>query len=416
MTSPTHTHQLRPMPIAVAAALAPEGTAAAAAAAATSCAPAAAGSCVVNSSAAAADHTLASAAAAPQSLVYSFARCSHCRYPNLLFPGRPCSSDLALLDGSTSSAARHPLVWPLSRVLALQVRIDSDGAIAARTAAYLAKLDEFRTLSRALPSSGSQQQQQHPQSRDQRRGSGGAFSGGGAQLEESKQSQESSPSSSSSATSVSSAVHASRVEQQLLHSRDELLQCMEARDKLAALAFPSAAADDPLEPLTHQEFSATHLRLLRVLSAPTQADLPPLIPAGVLGLAARFLEERSSILAERRSLDSAWHLVQTALDMQAERTLQLISLDDAAPAAAPAAAGAPSAATATELGTVAIDVLLNVFHCRFQKQEFSGTQHVALATSHIALRHSPLALTLPSRMYVRWLCAQTLAAAAPRAV
>lgn len=240
-------------------------------------------------------------------------------------------------------------MWPLPRVLALQVRIDADGAIAARTAAYLAKLDEFRTLSRALPSSGSQQQQhqQQQKSRDHRRGSDGAYSGG-AQLEESKQSQESSPPSSSSVNSVSSAVHASRVEQQLLHSRDELLQCVEARDKLAALASPSVAADDPLEPLTHREFTATHLRLLRVLSAPAKADLPPLIPSGVLELVSRFLEERASILAEKRSLDAAWHLVQTALDMQAERALQLTSLDDAAVAAA--AAAALSTTTAKELG------------------------------------------------------------------
>ena len=225
MTRATHTHQLQPLPLAATAALAAEEIAAAAASASAA---------VV---AAASLPAAAAEGAAPQPLVYSFARCSHRRYPNLLLPGRLGCPDFALLDGCGSSAAPHPLVWPLPRVLALQVRIDADGAIAAHTAAYLAKLDEFRSLSCALPSSGSQQQQYQQQSRDHRRGSDGAYSGG-AQLEESKQSQESSPPSSSSVNSVSSAVHASRVEQQLLHSRDELLQCVEARDKLAALALP----------------------------------------------------------------------------------------------------------------------------------------------------------------------------------
>ena len=67
--------------------------------------------------------------------------------------------------------------------------------------------------------------------------------------------------------------------------------------------------------------------------------------------------------------------------MQAERTLQLASLDDTA-----GAATAPSTATATECGLFVVDVVLNVFDCRARR--------TALA-AHRLVRHRLLLQPLP---------------------
>ena len=95
-------------------------------------------------------------------------------------------------------------------------------------------------------------------------------------------------------------------------------------------------------------------------------------------------------MGEKRSLGSALHLVLTALDMQAERTLQLASLDDAA-AAVPTVDH-----NMDERGLIAVDVLLNVFDCRarctvlaFGSLSCPSSHAVVAATpAHLPHRHS----------------------------
>ena len=353
----------------------------------------AAGAASSSAAAAASSSSAAVAAVAcsptPPLVSYSFARCAHCCYPTVLPPVHSCDVSLRrLLELHTS-----PLVWPLSRVLSLQLHLNAESAVNVRTAAYLTKLEEFRTISRTLPSSGSQQQQQqalhyqqHNQQQQhlqQQRRSGGGGSGG-AQSEDGKSQHEECSPPSSSVSSTSSAAPASRVEQQLLHSRDQLLQCMEMRDRIEATAAAAAAAggcgattaaeDDPLTPvMRHPEFTPTHFRIMQMLlldepthsaAAPLTASssaaalsATPLLSSTLLSLVARFLADRSSLLAERAQVEAAWRVLQTVRDVQAQQQQQQQQQPQQQPAP-----GVPG------LGSLTVDVLLNLFECRFQKQ------------------------------------------------
>jgi hypothetical protein len=259
--------------------------------------------------------------------------------------------------GPTSAA--DVVSWPLSRVLSFQLQIDAEAAVAARTQQYLRKLEEFRAVSAARaqqPPSGSQQHQQlhhaHSPLRLQRHA-------GGAQGEESKCSEDNSP--PLSGTSASSAAQAALVEQQLLHSRDALLQCTEAND---AFHDPARAAALRVQPSPiHAPFTPSHAHMLRLLvssSSSSSSSLPAIFPYSLLYRIDVFLRERSSLLEEKRTVSSAWRVVQTFVDLQAQRKLVPATQADGT---------AISGAGGSELAGLSVHVLINLFHCRFQRQQ-----------------------------------------------
>lgn len=306
-------------------------------------------------------------AASADPIRFSFSRCTHCAFPSLL--PASSSSDRSLPPLLLPSAS-SPLLWPLPRVLAVQVILDCDAAVQARTTSYLAKLDEFRALSRSLPSSGSQQQQQ--QALHYQRA-------GGAQGEESKSQEESSPPSSANSATQSAAAIASRVEQQLLHSRDQLLQCIEAKERWAAVSGTSDAPLDAPGELAHPEFTATHLRLLQLLCGSTAApaaaastadDSSLLLPSALVDSISQFLSERRSILEEKQAVETSWRIVQSVLAVQADRASSAAAHAASAASAHAAAASTVASAASTDLSALSVSVLLNVLHCRFQRAEY----------------------------------------------
>ena len=391
ITQPTHTHQIHREAAATEAAQASSHAAAAAASS-------------QNATAAASSHNATAAAAASDLIRFSLSRCARCAFPSLLPAASASDRTLPALLPSASS----PLLWPLPRVLALQVALDADAAVAARTASYLAKLDEFRALSRSLPSSGSQQQQQ--QALHYQR------SGGAQGHEESKSQEEASPPSSAASASHSAAAIASRVEQQLLHSRDQLLQCIEAKERWAATSGSSDAPVDAPGELTHPEFTATHLRILQLLCGSTSAaataasaassadDSPSLLPASLIDSISLFLSERRSILQEKQQVESAWRIVQSVLHVQADRAAVAQSHASSASATAAASASAASIAASSDLSALSVSVLLNVLHCRFQRAEYllqlrvEAFQPLLTAVSELLLRvYDAMAASAQSR-------------------
>jgi hypothetical protein len=245
-------------------------------------------------------------------------------------------------------------------VLSLQLQIDAEAAVAARTQQYLRKLEEFRAVSAARaqqPPSGSQQQQQlhhaHSPLRLQRHA-------GGAQGEESKCSEDNSP--PLSGTSASSAAQAGLVEQQLLHSRDALLQCTEANDAFHDPARAIALRAQPFP--IHAPFTPSHAYMLRLLvstsASLSSSSLPAVLPSSLLDRIDVFLHERSSLLEEKRTVSSAWRVVQTFVGLQAQRKLVPATQADGI---------ATSTAGGSELAGLSVHVLINLFHCRFQRQQ-----------------------------------------------
>jgi len=315
---------------------------------------AAASAAAVAAASTAAASVMPVASASPSAASYSFSLCRSCQFPVVLPPRSWEQPSLpALLSSAlTGASAFDVLRWPLSRVLALQLQLDAEAAVAARTQRYLKKLEEFRAVSAARaqqPPSGSQQQHSHSPPRRLP---------GGAQGEESKGSEDNSP--PLSGASMSSAAYATRVEQLLLHFRDELLQCTDAHD---ALQDPTRAESVTAQPFPiHPPFTSTHARLLRCIASEMgiSAAVPAAVPPSLDALIERFLRERTSILDEKCAVAAAWRTVQTMADLQAQRSGgQAVAVTSAA----------GQVADCAELAGLSLRVLLNIFHCRFQREQ-----------------------------------------------
>lgn len=354
-------------------------------------------------------HALASGSAASGSgWSFDLAQCASCQFPSPLpsvTASRPC----------IRSALRLSSLFPWSRGRAwrFQLRLDAGAYVSRATQLYLARLDEFRALSARAGVDGSVT---HSPSASQ----SSARGMGGAQGEESK-SQESLLVPPSPPTGTPTPTHApapqatdaAAVEQQLLHAREQLLQCQTLREPLESGEEDGADAEDDEDtwrfdehPL-HDEFTATHLRIMETLGcvAPSHASdtsgtasatesVAPVggvsVPPVTLGrLVRRFLDERDSILAGQAQVADAWRLLKSVAGSQVAVDNDQPGVTRSSSASGPAAAAsssgpAPAADASDHLATTTIKVLTNIFRMRFRREESVGCSACSVCTSRYA--------------------------------
>jgi len=283
-----------------------------------------------------------------------------------------------------------PFFHSIERVHRLQLSIDADGYISQRTTAYLQKLDEFKMISARQRERGMQHSSQASN------GSASASAAhsrlAGAQVEESK-SQESSPSPNPQICAEDVAAEASKVEQELLQCRAQLLQCMEMKDEIERETANGIHALEELEKAELRSragsFTDTHFRILLTLCPPANADQhsspcaspPPLsLTSSLCTIIDRFLFERSTLRKEKQALLNAYRRVHTIHAMRKQRSVAgMNAMHDDQPAApnhadasanhtasvsVPAGSSTSPTPSAELLANRTLDTVYNIFQCR----------------------------------------------------